>query len=103
VPNGPTRVEISRVCELMRDALSASGGPFLFGAFGIVDAMYFPVLTRFETYGVALPRELRPYADAMNASSAVARWRELALQAPAISIYDDYIRGMGGEVVVPSA
>jgi glutathione S-transferase len=102
VPNGPTRVEITRIFELMRGALSSSGGPFLFGDFGIVDAMYFPVLTRFETYGVALPPELRAYAEAMKASRAVTRWRELALQAPAIPIYDDYIRGLGGEVVVPS-
>lgn len=102
VPDGPTRVEIARVFELMRDALSASGGPFLFGDFGIVDAMYFPVLTRFETYGVALPPELRPYAEAMQASPAVTRWRELARQAPAIPLYDDFVRGLGGEILVPA-
>lgn len=101
-PNGPTRVEIARVFELMRHALSSSRGPFLFGDFGIVDAMYFPVLTRFETYGVALPPELQAYADTMMTSPPVARWRELALRAPAIPIYDDYIRRMGGEIVVPS-
>ncbi|MEY4547865.1 MAG: hypothetical protein RL685_4060 [Pseudomonadota bacterium] len=87
VPNGPTRVEIKRVFELMRNALSVSGGPFLFGDFSIVDAMYFPVLTRFETYGVALPPELHAYADAMMASPSVLRWRELARRAPAIPIY----------------
>ena len=103
VPNGPTRVEITRVFELMQTALLKSGGPFLFGAFGIVDAMYFPVLTRFETYGISLPPELRPYAEAMQLSPAVTGWRKLALEAPAIPIYDDYIRGLGGEVVVPSA
>jgi glutathione S-transferase len=102
VPDGPTRVEITRVFELMRDALSASGGPFLFGDFGIVDAMYFPVLTRFETYAVVLPPELRPYADAMKALPAVTRWRELALRAPPIPIYDDYIRRMGGDIIMPS-
>lgn len=101
VPNGPTRVEIMRVFELMRNALSVSGGPFLFGDFGIVDAMYFPVLTRFETYGIALPSELQPYAKAMEATFAVARWRELAVQAPAIPIYDDFILSLGGKIVVP--
>jgi glutathione S-transferase len=102
VPDGPTRVEVARVFELLREALSASGGPFLFGDFGIVDAMYFPVLTRFETYGVALPLELRPYVEAMAGSPAVSGWRQLALQAPAIAVYDDYVRSIGGEVVVPS-
>jgi glutathione S-transferase len=85
----------------MRDALSASGGPFLFGTFGIVDAMYFPVLTRFATYDVALPMDLQAYADAMKASPAVTRWRELARRAPAIPIYDGYIREKGGEIHVP--
>jgi glutathione S-transferase len=33
---------------------SAMGGPFLFGGFGIADAMYGPVATRFRTYGVSL-------------------------------------------------
>lgn len=103
VPNGPTRVEIARVFELMHTSLTASGGPFLFGAFGIVDAMYFPVLTRFETYGIALPPELRSYAEAIKASAAVASWRELALQAPAIPIYDELIRGLDGEILVPPA
>jgi glutathione S-transferase len=103
VPNGPTRLEIARVFELMRTSLSASGGPFLFGNFGIVDAMYLPVLTRFETYGIALPPELRSYAEAMKATPAVARWRELALRAPAIPIYDDLIRGLGGDILMPSA
>jgi len=103
VPNGPTRVEIARVFELMQTSLAASGGPFLFGAFGIVDAMYFPVLTRFETYGIALPPELGAYAEAIRATPAVVRWRELALQAPAIPTYDDFIRRLGGQVVLPPA
>jgi glutathione S-transferase len=102
VPDGPTRVEIARVFELLQNELSVSGGPFLFGDFGIVDAMYFPVLTRFETYGIALPLGLRPYAEAMMTSRAVKGWRELALRAPSIPTYDDYVRGMGGEILVPA-
>jgi len=101
LPNGPTRVEIARVFELMQTCLSASGGPFLFGNFGIVDAMYFPVLTRFDTYGVALPSALHHYADAIRTLPAVTRWRELARQAPALPIYDGYIRRLGGEIVLP--
>lgn len=102
LPDGPTRVEIARVFELMSSALSASGGPFLFGDFGIVDAMYFPVLTRFETYGVVLPSVLHPYADRIEALPAVTQLRALALQAPTIAVYDEYIRNLGGEIVIPS-
>lgn len=98
--DGPTRVEIARVHELLRDSLQRTGGPFLFGAFGIVDAMYYPVLTRFITYGVPLPRDLLAYGQAMEEQAAVAQWRHLAAQAPALEIYDSYVRAMGGEIVV---
>jgi hypothetical protein len=64
--------------------------------------MYFLVLTRFETYDVALPPHLRPYTEAMKASPAVTRWRELALRAPALPIYDDCIRRLGGEIILLS-
>jgi glutathione S-transferase len=99
VPDGPTQVEIARVFELMRDALAASNGPFLFGPFSIVDAMYFPVLTRFETYGISLPEDLRAYNEAMMASPAVTRWRDLAREAPALPIYDAYIQKLGGSIL----
>jgi glutathione S-transferase len=35
-------------------ARHAGDGKFLFGGFCIADAMYAPVATRFQTYGVAL-------------------------------------------------
>ncbi len=97
-PDGPTRFEIDRVFELLSQALQASGGPFLFGAFGIADAMYFPVMTRFETYGVVLPADLQRYQRALNDLEAVARWRQLARSAPAIAAYDRYIEELGGEL-----
>lgn len=43
-----------RVQAIWRESLDASGGPFLFGAFSIADAMFAPVATRFVTYGVEL-------------------------------------------------
>ena len=84
----------------MREALSNSGGPFLFGPFGIVDAMYLPVLARFETYGIPLPPELRPYVDVVMTSPAVVRLLESAREAPAIPIYDAYVQGLGGEILL---
>lgn len=101
-PDGPTRVEIARVFELFNDCLSASGGPFLFGDFGIVDAMYFPVLTRFATYNVALPSDMQRYQASLNDLPAVQRWLDLAKQAPAIPVYDEFIRAMGGEIAIPA-
>lgn len=52
-----------------------AGGPFLFGAFSIADAMYAPVVWRFETYAVAVPPVVRAWMDAMLALPAMQAWR----------------------------
>jgi hypothetical protein len=46
--------------------------------------MYFPVLTRFRTYGVELPPALAPYARALEGHAAVRALVELASTAPRI-------------------
>lgn len=102
-PNGATLVEIQRIFALLGAALDRSGGPFLFGSFGIVDAMYFPVLTRFRTYGVALPNDLKGYEQQVYASDCVKRWHQLAAQAPALPAYDAHIRSLGGEIILPTS
>ncbi|MGO9546738.1 MAG: glutathione S-transferase family protein [Rhodomicrobium sp.] len=56
LPSDQARADIGRVAQIwreMRDRFGA-GGPFLFGAFSIADAMYAPVATRFQTYGIDL-------------------------------------------------
>lgn len=99
VPNLATRREISRVFEIWSEALDCSGGPFLFGAFGIADAMYFPVRARFRTYGVKIPEALTPYAHALDELPVVRALERLARTAPAIPVYDDYLRSLGGDPV----
>ncbi len=96
-PDTATRAEVDRVHELWSEALERSGGPFLFGHPTIADFMYFPVVTRFDTYGIPWPRHLRAYADAMWALPAVQAWRTLAVEGPRIPIYDAYIEGLGGD------
>jgi glutathione S-transferase len=55
-PSEQVRKDIARIAALWRETRAAfgAGGPFLFGAFTIADAMYAPVATRFRTYGVGL-------------------------------------------------
>ena len=78
--------------------LERSGGPFLFGErFGIVDAFYFPVVTRFRTYAVELPERLAAYGRALDGVPAVEAWGALAREAPIIERYDDYVRSLGGD------
>ena len=51
-----------------------SAGPFLFGHFTAADAMYAPVVTRFDTYGGELAPVTRAYVDAVLATSAMREW-----------------------------
>jgi len=71
-----------RVMAIWREALSASGGPFLFGAFTIADAMFAPVATRFVTYGVDLDATCRAYVDAVYALPAMKQWIADAAKEP---------------------
>ena len=42
--------EVDRIETIWRDCLQRSGGPFLFGSFSAADAMFAPVVNRFEIY-----------------------------------------------------
>ena len=55
--------DIARICEIWRDCRSRYGedGEFLFGDFCAADAMYAPVVTRFDTYGVDLDETCAAY------------------------------------------
>jgi glutathione S-transferase len=68
--------DIRRIVALWEDCRACfdEGGPFLFGRFSNADAMYAPVVTRFNTYGVALHGEARAYADAILALPAMQEW-----------------------------
>jgi glutathione S-transferase len=71
-----------RVMQIWREALSSSGGPFLFGHFTNADAMYAPVTTRFTTYGVELDAPCRAYVDAIAALPAYKQWYADAEREP---------------------
>ena len=96
-PSEAARTDIERVFEIWSEKLEASGGPFLFGRFTIADAMYFPVLTRFRTYRVEVPRSLASYTDALETQPAVRALIAVAATAPRIPVYDDYLRRFGGD------
>jgi glutathione S-transferase len=70
--------DIARIDALWRECLAASGGPFLFGEFGIADAMYAPVAMRFNSYQPKLSPEAAAYVQRVTALPAVAAWIEAA-------------------------
>jgi glutathione S-transferase len=78
-----TLADVARICEIWREALATSGGPFLFGGFSIADAMFAPVTTRFTTYGVELDDVCRGYVAAIDALPAMQAWRKDAAAEPA--------------------
>ena len=96
-PSAETQKDIDRVFELWSACLERSGGPFLFGRFGIADAMYFPVLTRLRTYDIPLAAGVADYAQAPESAPAVQKLLDVAKDAPRTKIYDDYLRALGGD------
>lgn len=57
-----------------------SGGPFLFGRFGVADAMYAPVVARLNTYGVEVSVQTRGYMNAVMGLPAWSDWHEAAIK-----------------------
>ena len=89
---GPgVETEIERIGELWRDCLTqfGHGGDFLFGTFTIADAMFAPVVTRFQTYGVGLEGPAADYAAAVLSLPAVHEWLEAGRAEPwTIDMYE---------------
>lgn len=69
---------VARIVELWAQARSrfGAGGDYLFGAFGAVDIMFAPVVTRFVTYSIPLPAAARAYVDAVLAHPFMIDWTE---------------------------
>jgi len=78
--NPDSRRDIDRVIALWTSCRErfGGGGELLFGRFGVADAFYAPVVTRFQTYAVALPPAAQRYAEAVLALPAVREWMEAA-------------------------
>jgi glutathione S-transferase len=73
------RANVERIEVMWLEALTNSGGPFLFGAFGAVDAMFAPVCMRFLSYGLPLQPHVKSYVDRVAAAPGVAAWIKDAL------------------------
>ncbi|GAA0550026.1 glutathione S-transferase [Rhizomicrobium palustre] len=69
-----TQKQIARIIAAWEEALAQSGGDFLFGDFSITDCMYAPVVSRFLSYGITLPKASEAYAARMMALPAMQEW-----------------------------
>lgn len=75
-PNAEAAADIQRITTMWRDCRSryGSSGRFLFGRFSNADAMYAPVVTRFQSYGVPLDPVSAAYRDAVLELPAMREW-----------------------------
>ena len=67
--------DIERIVEIWTECLATYGGPFLFGAQrSMADAMFAPVVTRFLTYDVKLPKPCILYCQTIMAMPEMKEW-----------------------------
>ena len=78
------KADVARVIAIWEDCRRRYGskGPFLFGHFTNADAMYAPVVFRFQTYRIELPEASRRWSDTMLALPAMQEWRQVATAEP---------------------
>jgi glutathione S-transferase len=75
--------DIDRIVEIWSECLRLYGGPYLFGAGRtMADAMYAPVVTRFLTYGVKLPKACMAYCKTVMALPEMKQWVAAAKAEP---------------------
>ena len=83
--------EAAEMLAYWESALGASPdpGPFLFGAFGAVDAMYAPAVWRLKAFGVPTGKFARAaaYMEAVLARPSVRRWMDAARALPPLEAY----------------
>lgn len=72
--------DIDRIVALWSECRErfGSGGSLLFGKFSVADAFFAPVVMRFRTYAVEVPRLAKDYCAAVEALPAVREWIEAA-------------------------
>lgn len=75
--------DIDRVSAIWRECLKTYDGPYLFGAAPtLADAMYAPVCTRFDTYGIKLDRLCQDYCETIMTLPDMIEWIEAAKAEP---------------------
>ena len=75
--------DIDRIVEIWTECLETYGGPFLFGAQrSMADAMYAPVVTRFLTYDVKLPKPCILYGQTIMDMPEMQEWVAAAKLEP---------------------
>ncbi|MFG6442505.1 glutathione S-transferase family protein [Roseateles sp. LKC17W] len=86
------RADVARLEQAWGDALQASGGPFLFGAFSAADAYFAPVAVRLSRFGLPVSDAAAAYRDALLAHPAVEDWVAESLREQDFIVEDEPYR-----------
>lgn len=73
-PDPEVRADLANLEEMWELALSRSGGPFLFGGFGAVDAFFAPVAARIHTFRLPVSTTTQRYVEAILMHPPVQAW-----------------------------
>jgi glutathione S-transferase len=76
--------DIERIDEIWNDCRGRFGGagPWLFGDYTVADAMYAPVVLRFNTYSARISQTARWYMASVLEDAPLQEWLQAAKQEP---------------------
>jgi len=77
--------DVERIDEIWNDCrvrFRKDDGPWLFGEYSVADAMYAPVVLRFNTYGAHVSQTARWYMATVLEDAALQEWLQAAKQEP---------------------
>jgi len=73
------RSDVARLVAMWQQCLQTSGGPMLFGDFGVADAYFAPICMRLVTYALPVPADIQAYVQRVCALPGVKAWIDGAL------------------------
>ncbi len=90
--------DLDRITTIWNDCRETYGasGPYLFGQFSAADAMFAPIVWRFETYNAKLAGKAAQYQQTMLEMPAMKRWESDALKEGIVLDYDKLADSFGG-------
>jgi glutathione S-transferase len=94
--DGALKRDIERVTDIWLQCLNKSGGPWLYGEFGILDAMFAPVALRFHSYQPDLAPQVAAYVKTQVSNPALREWMDAGRVEKEV-IKDDEVGYLLGE------
>lgn len=88
LPSGVEK-DVTRISTIWKECRGRSGGPYLFGQFSAADAMYAPIVNRFDVYDLAADDDTLAYMAAVKSHTAWRDWQAVALKETWIVVEDE--------------